>query len=281
MKKRRDQNKCNNPKQQRGEISRKKTRQYGRFKEAQVKEYPPLLFPLSAQQKQFLQKPDTIYNDEMHPDIAYRICKETGATIKQLANIFGVVISTISVWMQTHPKFYGAVIEGREHHDVHRVEKTLLQRALGYEIPIIKENTSIREQLNRKGKPIELITTNRVTETLHISPDVAAIRYYLANRNPERWSLIGNVKHEHRHKVDGKVNVNLNLKKLSTNDLKRLHQLAKKIDPEEDRKKQKDKRDLIDNKQRYVIDMKEIDGKFIDSNENTSIEESVKNECTV
>lgn len=105
---------------------------------------------------------------------AEKLCKK-GFTDKDLAEFFEVQEQTINNWKEAHPEFLESLKSAKEQHDVAVVEKTLLQRALGYEISEVK----VEEQ---EGSPSKTTTTNK-----HVAPSDTALIFFLKNRNPERW----------------------------------------------------------------------------------------------
>ena len=105
---------------------------------------------------------------------AEKLCKK-GFTDKDMADFFEVDVSTLNRWKDAHPEFQESLKSAKEQHDVAVVEKSLLQRALGYEIKEVK----VEEQ---EGSPIKTTTTNK-----HVAPSDTALIFFLKNRNPDRW----------------------------------------------------------------------------------------------
>ena len=98
-----------------------------------------------------------------------------GATDNEVIEALDVARSTFYLWKQEHPAFAEAVRRGKDYFDSNRVESAMLQAALGSEW---KETTVTEED----GKEVRRVTKNKV-----IPPNVAAGKYWLNNRNPERW----------------------------------------------------------------------------------------------
>ena len=98
---------------------------------------------------------------------------EMGATTADLANGFGVAISTINLWMVTHSEFSDAIKAGRKSAD-ERVEHSLYQRATGYEC----DETDIRVV----DGAIAMTPIRKV-----YPPDTTAAIFWLKNRTPEEW----------------------------------------------------------------------------------------------
>ena len=96
-----------------------------------------------------------------------------GATDQELADEFGVHVSTIYAWRARHQEFREAVIAGKDAAD-DRVERSLFHRAVGYTFDAIKI-------MQEKGDP--LIVPYRE----HVPPDVGAAMNWLKNRRPDKW----------------------------------------------------------------------------------------------
>ncbi len=112
-----------------------------------------------------------------------------------------VSVSSIDRWQREHPEFRRAIKRGKDEYDARNVEARLLDRCLGYEYEVV------REQTLPNG-------TKRVTVTRkHMPPDVTACIFWLTNRNPERWKRIkethfhGEVVHGHLHAHGGAVEI--------------------------------------------------------------------------
>jgi len=110
-------------------------------------------------------------------------------TDQELAGKLGVTRSTLAQWKKTNPDISDAVTRGRA--DVHaceNVEKTLLDRALGYTVPVKKAMKLRHVRYNDEGRRIsedeEVVI---VEEEQHVPADVGAIRFFLTNRAPDRW----------------------------------------------------------------------------------------------
>lgn len=110
-------------------------------------------------------------------------------TDKELADRIGVARSTLALWAKKNSDISDAITRGRA--DVRAcadVEKTLLDRALGYTVPLRKAMKVRHVKYNSEGRRIsedeEIVT---VVEEQHVPGDVNAIRFFLTNRAPERW----------------------------------------------------------------------------------------------
>lgn len=107
-----------------------------------------------------------------YAEIAARLANE-GATNADLADAFGVAISTISMWKVQYPEFSAAVKIAKDAAD-YRVENALFNRAMGYS----HEDTDIR------------VVDGAVVMTpivKHYPPDTAAAIFWLKNRRKEQW----------------------------------------------------------------------------------------------
>lgn len=106
-----------------------------------------------------------------------------GATDVDLADFFGVSISTIDNWKIRFPEFLGSLKSGKDEAD-DRVERSLYQRAVGY--------TFDSEKIfNANG----VILRAPIRE--HIPPDTTAQIFWLKNRRRKDWCD----KHEVNHSV--------------------------------------------------------------------------------
>lgn len=110
-------------------------------------------------------------------------------TDQELAGKLGVTRSTLAQWKKTNPDISDAVTRGRA--DVHaceNVEKTLLERALGYTVPVKRAIKLRHVKYSDAGRRIaedeEIVI---VEEEQHVPADVGAIRFFLTNRASGRW----------------------------------------------------------------------------------------------
>lgn len=96
-----------------------------------------------------------------------------GATDVQLADFFGVCVATIYNWKNDQPKFLEALNLSKDEAD-RIIEKSLYQRALGYE----HDETDIR------------VVGGEIVQTKlrkYYPPDTTACIFWLKNRQPEQW----------------------------------------------------------------------------------------------
>jgi hypothetical protein len=125
-----------------------------------------------------------------YAQVAKEMCK-LGATDADLADAFDVAIATITNWKNTRPNFLAA-LKGGKHEVDNLVERSLLNRALGYSFDAVKI-------FCHDGEII------KVPYREHIPPDTTACIFWLKNRRPQEW------RDKHDLNVNGRVNVNHSL----------------------------------------------------------------------
>src|SRR5215218_6429731 len=114
-------------------------------------------------------------SDTYKPDFAAQAAKvcQAGFTDQELADLFGVAVSTICAWKAEHVEFSDALKAGKAEAD-DRVERALYHRAIGYSHEV--------------EKPMVVDKAVRiVTYTARMPPDTTACIFWLKNRNPEEW----------------------------------------------------------------------------------------------
>lgn len=104
---------------------------------------------------------------------AVKLCA-LGATEEQLADFFGVQVSTLYEWREKHPQFSEAIKEAKSEHDA-AVERSLLERAQGY------SHKAEKIFLSRFGEVV------RAEYTEHYPPDPTSMIFWLKNRQPQKW----------------------------------------------------------------------------------------------
>jgi len=97
-----------------------------------------------------------------------------GATDQQIADFFGVDVRTIYRWKNEHPDFCQALKAGKEEVD-NQVERSLLNRALGY------ERDAVRIFCSKDG------AVTQVPYREVVPPDVTACIFWLKNRRRGEW----------------------------------------------------------------------------------------------
>jgi transposase len=116
------------------------------------------------------------YLEGKTPLQAEAICRECGADNARLAEMLGVTRQTLYNWLKRYPELEPAVVRGREQFASVAVEKSLYRRACGYEYD---------EVVAEAGEDQKLRVVRKTTK--HLPPAVDAIKFYLRNRDPERW----------------------------------------------------------------------------------------------
>lgn len=109
-----------------------------------------------------------------YAEIAFVICGEFGADDQKLAKTFRVSVSTITTWKKKYPEFLASIRSGKDDFDTRNVESALLNRAIGFEKEVLKIAM-------HDGKFIEKAYNK------YFPPDPQSIRFWLKNRNPQRW----------------------------------------------------------------------------------------------
>lgn len=113
-----------------------------------------------------------------------------GATDPDLANFFGVAVSTISKWKVEHKGFSDAIKEGKDKADS-QVAERLFNRAMGY--------SHDSEEIKIVGNQVV-----RVPVIKQYPPDTAAAIFWLKNRQKDKWRE----KTEIVGKDDGPIEIN-------------------------------------------------------------------------
>lgn len=115
---------------------------------------------------------------------AKKLC-ELGATDVEMADFFGVAVSTFYLWKNKQPEFSEALKAGKSAAD-ERVERSLYHKAVGYTF----ESEKV---FQFQGQII------RAPVREHVPPDTTAMIFWLKNRRADDWRE----KSEHivRHEV--------------------------------------------------------------------------------
>lgn len=98
-----------------------------------------------------------------------------GATDQEMADFFGVALSTLNLWKLRHPEFSESLTEGKEVADA-RVVRSLYQQAIGYEQDEVKI-------FMPAGAEEPVYAPYRAK----IAPSASAAIFWLKNRDKERW----------------------------------------------------------------------------------------------
>lgn len=112
-----------------------------------------------------------------------------GATDQEIADFFEVDVRTVYRWKHDNPEFCQALKAGKEVADS-RVERSLYQRAIGYEQDEVKI-------FMPSGAPAPVYAPYRAK----VAPDVTAAIFWLKNRRKDQWRD----KTEHEHSGSVKV----------------------------------------------------------------------------
>lgn len=111
---------------------------------------------------------------------AKKLCA-IGATDMEIADFFGVSLSTLFAWRAENREFLDAIKTAKDVAD-NRVERRLYERATGYSHPEV----DIR------------VIDGKIVQTeirKHYPPDTAAAFIWLKNRQPGRWRDKTSVEH--------------------------------------------------------------------------------------
>lgn len=138
------------------------------------------------------------------------LCKRFGATNEQLAEFFKIHHTTIQNWQETYRKFFIAIREGRDQHDTLKIERSLKDRALGYEYDEVSTET-VELKGKKNGKAIIMPAIKTRTRHVIVPPNVTAAIFWLVNRTrfEGRWANIQNVISQVNIKKEEDINVNL------------------------------------------------------------------------
>ena len=118
------------------------------------------------------------YIEDLHNDWAWSLAAE-GLTDKEIAEKMGIAKSTLNKWKLENQSFSDSLKNGKETIDA-QVQKSLYQRAIGYEY---KEKKVIVElDNNGNQKPARIETTEKL-----VPPDTTAQIFWLKNRQPDKW----------------------------------------------------------------------------------------------
>lgn len=98
-----------------------------------------------------------------------------GATDMELADFFEVTVRTIHNWKNNNPEFFHSLKAGKKEADA-RVERSLFQRAVGYEQAAVKifMPANASEPVYAPFREV-------------VSPDTTACIFWLKNRKPDQW----------------------------------------------------------------------------------------------
>lgn len=123
----------------------------------------------------------TKYRPDFAPQ-AVKLCA-LGATDQEVADFFEVDVRTIYRWKHDHDEFCQSLKVGKETAD-ERVERSLFQRAVGYEQDEVKI-----------FMPANAAAPVYAPYRAKIAPDTTAGIFWLKNRRPEQWRDKQDVEH--------------------------------------------------------------------------------------
>ncbi|MCQ9290691.1 helix-turn-helix domain-containing protein [Staphylococcus hyicus] len=122
-----------------------------------------------------------------------------GLTMDQIAYNMGITKPTLYKWQKKNNNLVNALKVGRDSAD-RQVENALFKNAIGFHYT--------EEQITDDGEVVEVKKYSK--------PNTTAQIFWLKNRKPDAWREKQNVEHE------GTVNQNMNISKLSDDELRKL-----------------------------------------------------------
>lgn len=154
---------------------------------------------------------------------AYVACAEMGADLEQLGKLFLASSASVKRWMKEFPEFKKAILEGREIFDTAKVERALVQRAVGFEYDEVTTERVLLANKADKGKANLPAIKKKVTTKLYPA-EASCIYFWLINRQPERWK---NTKYvQFRGTVDDKRKQRVNIDRLKQMPLQDVETMA-------------------------------------------------------
>ncbi len=111
---------------------------------------------------------------------------QAGHTKEFIASFFGIDQDEFKRWMLKHPSLVKA-LEVKDPEKVKNVESCLYHRAIGYSL------------LERKVEGVDDKTGLPIVDSKvkQLPPDMDAIKFYLTNKDPEKWKNRRDTKNEH------------------------------------------------------------------------------------
>lgn len=108
-------------------------------------------------------------------------------TVADIARNMGISPSTLHRWLKEYEEIHRAFEDGRKTVDG-EVENSFFKMCIGYHEKVIKTQKVKRYKLDDKGKRIEEYEEFvPVEEEVYIPPSVAAQKFYLCNRMPDKY----------------------------------------------------------------------------------------------
>lgn len=113
-----------------------------------------------------------------------------GLSVRQIAENMGIGRSTLYEWCRIDSDISDAFTRGRTEAD-ENVENALFRKACGYTAEVKKVIKIRRTEYDESGRKVrEWEEPTEVFETVHVPADSVAIKFWLTNRQPERWPNI-------------------------------------------------------------------------------------------
>ena len=110
-----------------------------------------------------------------------------GLTDEQIAHNVGITTKTLYEWKNKYGEISEALKKGKEVVDI-EVENSLLKKATGYTVDLVKTFKVRRVEYNESGKKIleqeELV---QGIDQMHVPADTTAQIFWLKNRRPDKW----------------------------------------------------------------------------------------------
>lgn len=118
------------------------------------------------------------YNALIHPEIVKNLAMKHLSELK-ISKIIGITENTFTKWKRTYKEFNEAFSEGKKE-TIKEVESALFNKCVGFKQKVTRP--IVVSDGYKEGSHIEMVTY----EEKH-APDTTAIKYYLGNRDRERW----------------------------------------------------------------------------------------------
>ena len=110
-----------------------------------------------------------------------------GLSVRQIAENMNISRSTLYDWWDRDPDISDAFTRGRTEAD-ENVENALFRKACGYSAEVKKVIKIKHTEYDENGRKIrEWEEPKEVYELIHVPADSTAIKFWLTNRQPERW----------------------------------------------------------------------------------------------
>ena len=113
--------------------------------------------------------------------------RDKNNNISDIAKLMGISSSTFYEWKNEYPEIKEAFEEGRRELD-EKVENSFFDMCVGFTKKVKKMHKLRRKEFNENGKVVaEYEEMVEVEEEEYIPPSVAAQKFYLCNRMPDRY----------------------------------------------------------------------------------------------